>query len=115
MTDLIKTEQELSRFFDRAEFVEKTFLQINKDLDLEQLALDWSEIDQSQDVLVQCISLLSPLLQNMSGSALQTFIYRVDLQENRFLTNLHEKNFDQLAFEIILREAQKVFLRMHFS
>lgn len=115
MPNLIKSEKDLIRFFDKASFIEKTFQQINKDLDSEEHALSWESIDMDEDVLPQFTTLLVPVLKSLSTERLSTFIYRVDLQENRFLQFLSDQNFEQFAFEIILREAQKVYLRIQFA
>ena len=115
MADLIKSGKDLIRFFDKEQFVEKTYQQINKDLDSAELSLDWSNITLQEDILPQLIAELIPMLKSLPAEKLSAFIYRVDLPEKHFLLFLKEQNYEQFAFEIILREAQKVYLRQHFS
>lgn len=111
-----QNRQELESFFDKEDFIIKTVQQITKDL----VGLEGAEVDFNiileQDVLLQLNVQLAAVLLEMSSRNLQQFIYRVDLKESEYLQAVSkEDDFQELAFRIIRREAQKVYLRAKFS
>lgn len=113
---LINTETEIASFFDKYEFVQNTLKQINKDLiglsskimDLERRYENASQLSQTTEQLVD-------VLTNMNNDALRQFIYKVDIPEKTFQSALAENNYEALAYFIIRREAQKVFIREHYK
>lgn len=110
---------EIEKFFDQEEFVNRTIAQIQKDL----AGLYDEELrianDDSNTFLEQIVDLLIPIISILSKrhpEQLSQFIYRVDMKERDFHEALMKDNsFRILAVQIIRREAQKVFLRMKFS
>ena len=114
--DILKTDGDLVSFFDREEFVQKTVEQINKDLTgLEASEVNFN-IDFEEDVLGQLIGQLAFVLLKMDSRNIQQFIYRVDIKESQYLHAVSkEDDFQELAFLIVRREAQKVYLRAKFS
>lgn len=113
MNELIRTETEIRAFFDSKSFVEKTCLQINKDL--QGIASVEVAID-SENILDQLIAKLALIFIEISSfEILGQFIYRVDLKESEFRDNLQKSDWETLAYLVVRREAQKVFLRQHFN
>lgn len=113
---LPEKRNELALSFYNEEFVLKTLEQINKDLSGLESAEVVFNIDFERDVLEQLIDQLATILLKMNNRNIQQFIYRVDLKESDFLKSVSkEDDFQELAFLIIRREAQKVYLRSKFS
>lgn len=114
-----KQNNELNGFFNQRQFVESTVAQINKDL----LGLSYADFVLHENneftILENLIRNLQPILLELSKrqpEQLSQFIYRVDLPEKKFHSALAEnQSFEKLAYLIIEREAQKVFLRQKFS
>jgi len=112
----LTTFSQLVEQFQIQDFVEKTIQQLNKDLN----GLAESEIKlttaKSENVLDDLIVVLSGKLDELSRiSQLQQFIYIVDLKENEWLSFISNQDLKSLAEQIIIREAQKVYLREMFS
>lgn len=114
MTSLIKSESEIRNCLDADEFVLATIAQINKDLGgISELSLVFDKVSTNQlESLREQMKQILSLLQNLGRIA--QFIYRVDLNERDFRKTLQDENWHELAFLVIRREAQKVFLRHHF-
>ena len=109
---LPKSITEINSFFDKKEFVEKTRQQIEKDLS----GLFLFNPKPERDVLGSFELELKLILNQLSSNQLKQFCYRVDLGETLvedLLANSDEKA--ELAFQIIKREAQKVYLRTQFK
>jgi hypothetical protein len=104
--------KEIDTFFDKDEFVEKTRQQIEKDLS----GLFHFRPSVQSDPLTTFTNELLLILEQLSPAELQQFCYRIDLSEH-LLQALHQNSIDksELAFQIIKREAQKVFLRTQFK
>ena len=113
---LPQSGNELSHFLDKEEFVVRTLDQINKDLGgLEASEVNFN-VDMEKDVLPQLVGQMAYVLVKMESRNIQQFIYRVDIKETDFLNAVSkEDDFQELAFLVIRREAQKVFLRYKFS
>lgn len=116
MTYLIQTKNEIREYFNSADFLIQTYGQINKDLigisHLNIVVPDKGINNPLNNLTVQ----LSPIFDQLSESGnLSQFIYKVDLNENDFQNALNQSNWDELAFLVIRREAQKVFLKKKFS
>ncbi|UKN00831.1 hypothetical protein K6119_13940 [Paracrocinitomix mangrovi] len=113
--DLTIDKTGLSKYFDKAEFVQKTIAQIEKDLDgLCKLQVEFTSTKED-DVLDHIMVQLSEVLKQMSSRNLQQFIYRVDLQEGQYLEALRkEDELVELSYMVIRREALKVYLRTQF-
>lgn len=97
-------------------FVEKTVNQLNKDLfgliD-EEIGLPPVEALNSLDLLIVEVQIV---LKNFSeGHNLQQFVYKVDLNEKNWHYFTAFQNYEKLAEDIIIREAQKVYLREMFK
>lgn len=112
----LTTFSQLVEQFQIQDFVEKTIQQLNKDLN----GLAESEIKlttaKSENVLDDLIVVLSGKLDELSRiSQLQQFIYIVDLKENEWLSFISNQDLKSLAEQIIIREAQKVYLREMFN
>lgn len=109
---LPKSITEINSFFDKKEFVEKTREQIEKDLS----GLFLFNPKPKKDVLGSFELELKLILNQLSSNQLKQFCYRMDLGEplvEDLLANSDEKA--ELAFQIIKREAQKVYLRTQFK
>lgn len=107
---------ELKKCFSNEEFVIKTCQQIDKDL--AGLIEDHFEfdIDFEEDVLQQMVRTVAKNLKNLGHSNLLQFVYKVDLNEKELKSNLNRQlGLEDLAFKIIRREAQKIFLRLKFG
>lgn len=115
MAALIKSEIEIRNFLEADEFVQATIVQINKDLggiSEQSMVFDGASANQLEALREQMKHILTSV-QNLERIA--QFIYRVDLNEHDFRNALQNENWHDLAFLVICREAQKVFLRHHFS
>lgn len=109
---LPSTVQEISTFFDKEEFVEKTRQQIEKDLS----GLFLFKPEQKDDILSSFSEELVSILNQLTDNQLQQFCYRIDLSEQLMHElSLNKEDNYELAFHIIKREAQKVFLRTQFK
>lgn len=113
------SNNKLNTYFNQREFVEATVAQINKDLQGLYHGEFSIDIDSSQNILDDLIKALTPVLVELSKNRpeqLAQFIYRVDLNEKRFMDSIsHNLILDHLSGLIIEREAQKVYLRKRFS
>lgn len=111
-----KTKKDLVHHFDSEDFVSKTIAQINKDLGGVSEVFVESKTDTGEKALAQLIAQLKDVLEGFDNyEKLMQFIYRVDLNESDFHVALEKGEWEVLAFLIIRREAQKVYLRQKFS
>ena len=111
-----QTTIDLKNCFTEEEFVVKTCQQINKDLVGLVDNPEQFNIDLDGDVLGQMTITVERIIKGISTHNLQQFMYKVDLNESTFLNLLGDKNAtDELAFLIIKREAQKIYLRKQFG
>ena len=112
VTKLLKTATDIQAFLSKEEFIEKTRQQIEKDL----AGLFPFRPTIKQNILLSFQDEMALLIQKMSTTELQQFLYRVDLKEEisrHYLNNTIHLN--QLTFSIVERESQKVFLRTQFK
>ncbi len=114
-----QSNNQLDTFFNQKDLVVCTITQINKDL-LGLYHEDYTvKLDQSENLLHTSIVALIPILMTLSKrqpEQLSQFIYKVDLPEKTFFDSLAtDQSLEHLAFLIIEREAQKVYLRKRFS
>jgi len=112
MENLTKFNEIVNEFNDEL-FVLNTIQQINKDL----TSLTEKNIEVKKTDLNNLVSILSLILIELDKNrSLQQFIYLVDLKENTYIENLSKNdNLQSLAFEVIKKEAQKVFFRRYFQ
>lgn len=112
----LTTINHLKQQFSIPNFVEKTIRQFNKDgLGLMDSEVSMSAIEAT-DVLGELIIEVKAILRYLDEvSHLQQFVYKVDLPEKAWQYFLSFQNFESLAEEIIIREAQKVYLREMFK
>lgn len=93
-------------------FPAQTCAQINKDLQGVSLATVSLTNVKESTILEDLIQQLMPILNNLAEqSKLSQFIYLVDLDEMDFKKSLQQENFSELAYIVIKREAQKVYLK----
>ena len=119
MSDLILTESDLNSFIDKENFVEKTCFQISKDFSTVYHDTIDFQFDGNEPLLSQLIQQLSSVIDEVSkmgsGTMLQ-LMYTIDLNENEYYNSLgFDDSSQKLAFLIIRREAQKVYLKNKFS
>jgi len=112
---LIKSETEIRSFLDADEFVNGTIAQMNKDLGgiSERIVVFESTANNHLESLREQLIIIFSSIQNLERIA--QFIYRVDLNERDFRIALQDEDWHHLAFLVIQREAQKVFLRHHYK
>lgn len=119
MGSLIKfAHGELENQFNQKEFVLKTIEQINKDLIGVSTKFLTIELTDKNSVYGKILSELQQIISTIvdhNSSILPQFIYRVDIKESEFMDALNDSTHKKLAEKILIREAQKVFLRMKFS
>ena len=112
----LTTINHLKLQFQVHDFVKKTINQINKDgiglVANNVVITNYKSTTILDDVVKRVINLINELETN---SNLQQFIYKVDLNEKKWLYFVSFKNYKILAEEIIIREAQKIYLREMFS
>ncbi len=90
-----------------ADFKLQTLAQLQKDLDRAQCAYQI----ESEDFLNQ----LASFLANLTSEKRAQLLYLIDLPENNSIILPTGSYFDDLAEQIIHREALKVFWRQRFS
>lgn len=112
----LTTFNQLVHQFHIHDFVEKTVAQINKDLNGLYHEIISVEHYENKSVLEELISKIEVVLEDLSRqSQLQQFIYAVDLNEKLWLEFMRMQDFKGLSKQIIIREAQKVYLREMFK
>jgi hypothetical protein len=111
---LIKSESEIGNFLRTDEFVQATIAQTNKDLTGVSERILVFDVTATNQLDSLCHQLKQILVAMQNPERIAQFIYRVDLAENDFRKALNDENWHDLAFLVIRREAQKVFLRHHF-
>jgi hypothetical protein len=110
----LTTIKELVVQFNIDKFVKKTIAQINKDL--ANYTSQNIEKPNTENVLESLIGELLPIIKcMMESNHLEQFIYRVDLNENKWIYFTQDFDFEYLSEQVIMREAQKVYLRELFS
>ncbi|HIP35225.1 MAG TPA: hypothetical protein EYG85_00045 [Crocinitomix sp.] len=110
----LTTFKQLKSKFVIDNFAQKTVYQINKDLN--GLTLMQVYFKLTNDNLKEISNQLSLILKDLSeNSQLQQFIYLVDLPEKQWRLFLSNNDFIFLCHQIIIREAQKVYLKEMFS
>jgi len=108
----LTTFNQLQEQFQIKDFVEKTIFQINKDFLGLHCGFLVLNIEESDNVLEDTVAQLIPILKQLTKkSQLQQYIYQVDLKEKQWMAFLTSQNYKILSEQIIIREAQKVFLR----
>jgi hypothetical protein len=112
----LTTINHLKQQFSIENFAEKTIAQFNKDglgLIDDEIGLSSLESPYVLDFLIGEVKVSLKTL-NMTSN-LQQFIYKVDLLEKDWDYFMSFQNYDNLAEAVIIREAQKVFLRELFK
>ena len=98
-------------------FLNSTYNQINKDLE----GLSVQKIKKTdilfQDPLSELKRQLFEIIHLLEEvNKIQQFIYKVDLKEHIYMNYVSgDINTDEFSFQIIYREAQKVYLRSLFN
>ena len=112
----LTTINHLKQQFSIENFAKKTVNQFNKDaFGLVDEELNLPLLD-SPNVLEFLMNDVEQLLKTLSDSSnLQQFIYKVDLNEKKWIYFTSFQNYELLAEEVIIREAQKVYLRELFK
>jgi hypothetical protein len=110
----LTTINQLVEKFNIKDFAFKTIQQINKDLQgLSSINVEHKETNDYLDVITnQLINVISELENNHQ---LHQFIYKVDVPEQQWHLFLSTQDKIVLAHQIIIREAQKVYLRAFFK
>ena len=113
---MLTTINHLKQQFSIENFVEKTVNQFNKDaFGLSDVVIKVPPLDEP-NVLELLIADVRYALKALSDSShLQQFIYKVDLNEKKWIYFTSFQNYELLAEEVIIREAQKVYLREMFK
>lgn len=112
----LTTFSQLVKQFQIQDFVQKTIHQINKDLNgLVEEEIKIIDIE-NENILAILVTNVEAILEYLSqNSQLQQFIYAVDLNEKSWLNFMQKQDFKGLSEQIIIREAQKVYLRERFK
>jgi len=112
----LTTINDLKQQFSIENFVKKTVNQFNKDaFGLIDEVIDVPTFDV-QNVLELLIVEVQKILKRLSETShLQQFIYKVDLNEKKWIYFTAFQNYEVLAEDVIIREAQKVYLRELFK
>lgn len=114
--ELPQSKNELEIFLNTEEFIIQTCQQIAKDLVGLISFTPNLDIDLDGDVLRELSDKMAHIFSEMSSQNLQQFIYKVDIKESAYLQAMaQDDKYQNLAFLAVRREAQKVFLRAHFS
>ncbi|WP_027420987.1 hypothetical protein [Crocinitomix catalasitica] len=109
------SEYQLVDLFDKEKFVAETIAQINKDFAYE-LPPFTTVLDVNGGVVLKdLVSQLEIILREFNYSALLQSIYRIDLNERKFNNALQADDFSKIAYLIIERSAQKVYLRWSYK
>lgn len=109
---LAQQREVLEAWLGKEEWVSATVRQLEKDLSGLTAAEPHFELDNKQDLLEQLSVQLAAIIRQMPLSALQQFLYSVDVSASEVQQALGAPNDRHLmAFYIIRREAQKVYLR----
>ncbi|MDA7803182.1 hypothetical protein N8987_01225 [Crocinitomix sp.] len=113
MSDLIQSRSDIEKVLHESDFVAATFSQINKDLREIDAQI---QMENNKDPLNSFINQLGNIFKELGDTEkLAHFIYRVDLNEVDFKNALFNSNWTELAYLVIRREAQKVYLRRRFA
>ena len=109
----LTTINQLKAQFNIENFALKTVNQINKDLN--GLIVDTLVFSESNDNLDMINHQLLPIIKELDRvGQLQQFIYQVDLAEKQWMFFINNQDVTFLSHQIIIREAQKVYLREMF-
>jgi DNA-binding CsgD family transcriptional regulator len=100
----------------RVEFLQKLEAQLAKDL----YPVEWGELSAEPtpiSILTKLQHAVFNLIQNHNNS-LSQILYRVDISEGKIrslmASTTSEKRAEILAFQLLEREAKKVWLRMNY-
>ena len=119
MSNLIKTEDEINAFISEEDFVERTCQQIIKDFSTvypKEIEFQFVENGTLLNQLIEQISFLLEDISKMGTGTVLQLMYTIDIPENQYYNSLgFDDSTQKLAFIIIRREAQKVYLRNKFS
>ena len=111
-----QTSIDLNDNFKNEDFVIETCQQLNKDLVGLIQSPSAFNIDLEINILEQLVTTVSEIIGQLDKQNIMQFLYKVDLNENKIVENIEgQKGLRDLAFLVVKREAQKVFLRRHFS
>ncbi len=112
--ELSTTGQELSRRLDEAAILRGTVSQLQKDLDLPDLAGPKVGNEAFERLRTEVLRVLEDWASR-NGPALSRAINRVDLTERQVDDAIGRGGLPELAGVMVLRCLQKVLLRLHFS
>lgn len=114
--DLTKLQHEVEKSMGSLDFIEKTCQQLNKDLTgLSNQRIIGTGLTPEFALEMLTTELEGILLTIDTHQLLAQFIYRVDLSEELYSSALRHSDYNELAYQIIRREAQKVYLRTMLS
>ena len=101
----------------RVEFLQKLEAQLAKDL----YPIEWGELSAEptpKSITAKLQLAVLDLIENHNNSLGQV-LYRIDIQESKIrslmASTTSEKRAETLAFQLLEREAKKVWLRMNFK
>ncbi|MCB0408610.1 MAG: hypothetical protein KDD29_00210 [Flavobacteriales bacterium] len=113
----LPTLSELSAYYHRTDLLEKVVLQIQKDFNWFNIAIQFqetSELSPYQQLYQQILPLVDEML-NDNYPKLLALLYRIDLDEdflNRKLKEIANADTDEVIADLIIkRELQKVIIR----
>lgn len=110
-------DQNLQQYFLNEEFVQKTILQIRKNLN--QFGYEFEPGLVSDDPMNSLLKALNPIVEEFIKSSSEKFIaylYIVDIDEKRLEQMEFGENYvENISFKIIKREAQKIFFQFMVS
>jgi len=116
----IQFNQELEEHFSNEEFRLKTQQQLSKDFEVHgfgfhpDFCIEVLEVQQLSDTV--CDALM--YMVEKKSSSWQPLLYTIDISEKvyvHYATSQQENWMQSFAWEVIRREAQKVFFRIKFS
>ena len=107
----------LKDYFNNEEFVMKTILQIQKNLN--QFGYQFDLEEQQENLLELMIEKLRPVIadfMNHHQEKFMSYLYQVDLNEKSLDSQEFGDDFlDNICFKIIKREAQKIYFQFLLS
>jgi hypothetical protein len=112
--------KELDAYFDNEQFRLKTQLQIAKDFEVHGFSFETlfcKQVIEIPNLTEQVTEALMYIVEKKSSSW-QALLYTIDIPEKKYMqyaTSQDGNWMHQFAWEIIRREAQKVFFREKFS
>jgi len=91
--------------------------QLNKDFEIIGTAINFSETENSQDLIDYLQEVISTLLEKHFDVFLN-LLYRIDISEHKIKSIINEMSADteqQIAFVILKREWQKVWFKKFYT